>query len=204
MGGIVSALYALATRFGGFGLFATSFFDSSFLFIPLGPDLLLVAMVAQKHGMMPYYALMAALGSVSGCAVIDVVSRKEGEKGLERLLSRRQLHSVTKRVKKSAAWALSFASLMPPPFPFTPVVIAASALQYPRKRLLIVVGVTRLTRFIIEGVLGIYFGRQILHAARSRIVDVGIVILVILSLGGSIISIYEWIMKPKNRSRRGK
>jgi len=113
---MVSNLFAFASRFGGVGLFALSLLDASFLFIPFGPDLLLIALVAQEHMLAPLFALIAAAGSVAGCVIIDAVSRKEGEKGLERLLSRRRIRFVTKRIRKSAPWALSIASVMPPPF----------------------------------------------------------------------------------------
>ena len=200
MHGLLATLYSLVTRFGGFGLLVLYFLDSSFLFIPLGPDLLLVAVVAQKHELMPYYALMAALGSVSGSAVMDLVSRNKGEKGLERFLSQRRLHSVRKRVEKGAAWALTLASLMPPPFPFTPVVIAASALQYPRKKLLTVVGFARFGRFMIEGALGIYFGQYLLQEAHFRAVEIGVITLVVLCLAGSIISTYQWIKMRRKQA----
>jgi undecaprenyl-diphosphatase len=197
--GIISHLYSLATQFGGVGLFGICLLDSSFLFIPLAADLLLVAMVAQNHELAPVYALLAALGSVSGCAIIDALSRKEGEKGLERFLSKRRTHSLTKLVKKGAAWALSAASLMPPPFPFTAIVISASALQYPRKKLLIVIGIARFGRFMAEGLLAIYFGSQLLSIVHSSAVKIGIIVLIAISFGGSIVSAYRWIRKRKKR-----
>ena len=194
---IVSHLFSLASRFGGPGLFALTLLDASFMFIPFGPDLLLVAKVAQEHKMAPFYALIATAGSVAGCAIIDAVCRKEGEKGLEKLLSRRRIRSVTNRVKTSAPWALSFASIMPPPFPFTPIIIAASALQYPRRKLLTVVGIARLTRYLIEAFLGIYFGRQLVEISSSKSAEIVIISLIFISLGGSVVASYKWIKKVK-------
>lgn len=194
---IVSNILSFASRLGGPGLFALSLLDASFMFIPFGPDLLLVAMVGREHMMAPIYALLATVGSVAGCAIIDTLSRKEGEKGLERLLSRRQVRSVTKRVKKSAPWALSIASVMPPPFPFTPIIIAASALQYPRKKLLTIVGIARLARYSIEALLGIYFGRELVEISRSKGVELIIVCLIAVSLAGSIVTSFKWIRKRK-------
>jgi len=194
---LVSNLFSFVSRFGGAGLFALALLDTSFLFIPFGPDLLLIAMVAREHKMAPFYALIAAAGSVAGCAILDVVSRKEGEKGIERLLSQRRIRSVTKRVKKSAPWALSIASVMPPPFPFTAVIIAASALQYPRRKLLTVVGIARLARYMTEAVLGLYFGHRLVEVSRSKGVELGVVILIIISFGGSAVTAYGWIKKRK-------
>ncbi len=198
---MVSNLFAFASKFGGAGLFALSLLDASFLFIPFGPDLLLIALVAQEHMLAPLFVLIAAAGSVAGCVIIDAASRKEGEKGLERLLSRHRIRSITKHVRKSAPWALSIASVMPPPFPFTPVIIAASALQYPRKKLLTVVGVARLARYSIEALLGLYFGHQLVELSRSKGVELAIIGLIVISLGGSIITSYKWIKRSRARTR---
>jgi len=74
-----------------------------------------------------------------------------GEKGLERTLGHKRTEYVKKRVKKSAGWALALASLMPPPFPFSPFVAGAAAFQYPRKKLLSVIAASRFVRFSIDG-----------------------------------------------------
>jgi membrane protein YqaA with SNARE-associated domain len=198
---IVSNLFSFASQFGGLGLFALTLLDASFLFIPFGPDLLVVAMVARDHEMAPIYAQIATAGSIAGCAIIDAVSRKEGGMGLERLLSRRRVRSVTKRVRKSAPWALSVASVMPPPFPFTPIVIAASALQYPRKKLLTVVGIGRLARYLMEALLGIYFGRRLVEISRSKGVELVITSLIVISLVGSVVTSYKWIKKSKKHKK---
>lgn len=198
---IVSNIFSFAGRLGGPGLFALSLLDASFLFIPFGPDLLLVVMVGREHIMAPLYVLLASAGSIVGCAVIDVLSRKEGEKSLERFLSPRRIQAVTKRIRKSAPWALSVASVMPPPFPFTPIIIAASALQYPRKKLLTVVGIARLARYSIEALLGIYFGRQLVEIARSKSIEVIIICLIVISLGGSVVTLYKWTRKRRKESR---
>lgn len=200
MSRILSALFALFSHFTGPSLLVLGLLDSSFLFIPLGPDVLLIALSAHHHKMAPYYALMLSVGSVCGCALIDVICRAGGEKGLERFLSRRQIRSVEKRVRKRAGWALVLAPWMPPPFPFTAVVIAASAFQYPRKKLLTIVGFMRFGRYLTEGLFAIYFGRQLLTAAKSVLFEVGIILLVILSVAGSAFSAYKWLRKSHARS----
>ena len=161
----IRPIYTFVAHLGGFGLLALSAVDSSPLFLPFGNDLMLIAMTAKKHELMLYYALMSAIGSTLGCLADDLLSRKEGEKGLEKTLSPKRLQYIRKRIKKGAAWALIVACLVPPPFPFTPFVAGAAALQYPRKKLLSVVSITRFARFAIEGLLAIFFGRRILRLA---------------------------------------
>jgi len=50
-------------------------------------------------------------------------------------------------MSEHAAWAVVIACIAPPPFPFTVVIAAASAFQYPRARLLGLVFAARLVRY---------------------------------------------------------
>jgi membrane protein YqaA with SNARE-associated domain len=136
MDAILGHLFAIFIRLGGFGLLILGVLDSSFLFMPLGNDLLMVALTAREHKLLPVFAAMATAGSVLGCWLVDRIARKGGEEGLDRIVSRRQLEFVKGQVRNRAGWAIVFASLMPPPFPFTPIVAAASAFQYPSRKLL--------------------------------------------------------------------
>src|SRR5215469_6278693 len=88
---LAHALFRLFWKLGGPGLLALGIFDSSFLFAPLGNDLLLVALAARGRtfGGALYYAGMSAIGSILGCLLVDAVLRTAGAKGLERHLPRR-------------------------------------------------------------------------------------------------------------------
>jgi membrane protein YqaA with SNARE-associated domain len=197
---IAGRLFVIFVHLGGFGLFAMGVLDSSFLVMPLGNDLLVIAMTARQHALMPYYAAMAAAGSVTGCLLLDVVSRKGGEEVLEKHVSRGRLRFVEGQVRKNAGWAVGIASLMPPPFPFTPFVIAAAALEYPRRKLLSVIAITRLVRFSVEGVLAIVFGKRILQWAGSRTFQYAVVFLIVVAVLASVLSVLSWVRKSKARS----
>jgi membrane protein YqaA with SNARE-associated domain len=185
---------------GGFGLLLLGILDSSFLFMPLGNDLLVVALTANHHERMPYYAAMAATGSVIGSYLTDLVCRKGGEKGLEKNFSGRTIQYIQRKVKNHAGWALAVACVMPPPFPFTPFIIVLAALQYPRWKLLTIVGVGRLVRFSIEGTLAIVYGRRILELAKNSLLHQIIGVLVVISVAGSIWSIYTWVKRARSHA----
>lgn len=195
-------LYILFSHHGGIGLLILGTLDSSFLFLPLGNDLLIIAMTARKHVLIPYYAAMATAGSVLGCLTLDLLFRKGGEKSLEKHVSRKRLAYLRQRIDKDAAWALAFASLMPPPFPFTPFVAGAAALQYPRRKLLSVIGAARLVRFFVEGLLAIFVGRQLLRIARSPAFEYAMGALIGICIVGSAISIYRWISESKRKPQQ--
>ena len=78
---LANRLIVILLHFGGLGQFALGVLDSSFLVMPLGNDLLMVALAARHHSfwLMTYYAAMATAGSVVGCLLMDIVSRTGGE-----------------------------------------------------------------------------------------------------------------------------
>ncbi len=201
---LAHVLFPLFLRLGGPGLLVLGILDSSFLFAPLGNDLLVVALSARHHSLALalYYAAMSTIGSVLGCLLVDVVFRKAGEKGLERHLAKKRLEYVKKKIEGSGTLALAIASIAPPPFPFTPFIMAAAALQYPRKRLLIVTGIARMVRFTLFAVLALIFGHQILRWAQNGVVQGVLIGLTILCIVGSAISVAGWIKRSRAGSTR--
>jgi membrane protein YqaA with SNARE-associated domain len=189
-------------KLGGPGLLLLGILDSSFLFAPLGNDLLVVAMTARRHSaaLMLYYAFMSTVGSVLGCLLVDVLLRRAGEKGLERHLPRKRLEYVKCKVQKNAAWALVLASIAPPPFPFTPFVMAAAALQYPRWRMAAIVGAARMVRFTVLGVLALLFGRRILRWVETPVLQWLLIGLMVVCVVGSVLSVVGWIRRSRTHA----
>jgi len=143
---------------------------------------------------------MAALGSVVGCSTTDWIGRKGGEKGLEKRLSKRRLQFFQKRVQASSGVALAVASIAPPGFPlFSPVVLVASALNYPRVKLLAIVGAFRFIRFSVEGLLAVYYGRHILRLANSPEAQHVITGVIVVSLIGSAWAIFSWTRSSRKK-----
>ena len=96
-------------------------------------------------------------------------------------------------MERRAAAVLIVSCLAPPPFPFGAAIAAASALQYPRPRLLIVVFFARLLRFALVGWSAIYFGRRILRIANSTEFLWFMGVFITFCLIGSILSILHWV-----------
>jgi membrane protein YqaA with SNARE-associated domain len=190
---IVRAVVVFLGTLGGFGIFLLGIIDASLLFLPLALDILVVVLSARNHNLWPYYAAMAALGSVVGCFTTDWVGRKGGEQGLEKRLSKRRLRFFQKRVQASSGVALAVASVAPPGFPlFSPVVLIAAALKYPRTKLLVIVGIFRFIRFSVEGLLAVQFGRRILRVTESPTAQHVITAVMVISLIGSAWAIISW------------
>ena len=156
-------------------------------------------MTARHHEQWLYYAAMAAIGSVSGSFTTDWVGRKGGEAGLEKYVPKRRLRFIEKRVQARSAVALAISAVAPPGFPFTPVVLVAAALKYPRVKLLGIVAVFRFIRFMVEAQLAVRFGRRVLKVAESQGAEDIILAVVAISLAGTVWALVSWTRS----SRRG-
>lgn len=190
-------VYSFLAQLGGAGLFFLGILDSSFLFVPLGNDLLMLGLTASRPARIALFAALASAGSVTGCLITDLIARKGGEQGLSRIMPEKRIEYVKSKVRKKAAWALILAALLPPPFPFTPFVAAAAALQYPRRRMMTILLCARFLRFTIVGVLAVSFGKTILKHADSRAVQIPVITILVLAVLGSIVSVFGWIQRSK-------
>src|SRR6185369_2343980 len=107
--------------------------------------------------------LLATAGSVVGAALTFWMGVKIGEKGLDRWVpDERRLDRIRCRVREKGAIALAVLDLIPPPFPFTPFVLAAGALEVDPRTFFGTLVVCRIFRFGLEALLAIRYGRRIL------------------------------------------
>ncbi|HEX4278807.1 MAG TPA: hypothetical protein VHZ74_25800 [Bryobacteraceae bacterium] len=199
MQGILRALAVLFFSLGGFGLLLLGILDSSFLFMPLGNDLLVVALTAAHRQRMLYYVLMATAGSTAGVDFTRWVSARGTRKSLEGKQKSKRLAYIERQVKEHGGVAIATAALMPPPFPFTPFIIVAGVLQYPRRKMLTIIAASRTLRFGIEGSLALIYGRRIIQMARAPWVENFILVLVAISLLGSGWSLFNLVRTSRTR-----
>ncbi len=185
----------LIFHLGYFGPFVMGVLDSSFLFIPFGNDLLVVALVARHHQGYLIYVLSAACGSACGAFLIDLAARKAGEAGVQKIAGRSRFEYLKRKIGEKGGRALVLGCLAPPPFPFTMVVATTSALGYPRKKLVATVAAARAARFLILGYLAIRFGRNILRIADSEPFRWTMIVFVVLCVAGSALSIAKWVRR---------
>jgi membrane protein YqaA with SNARE-associated domain len=196
----VRAGFAFFRRMGALGLFLLGVCDSSFLFLPFSSDLLLIALVSSGRHSWQWmiYPLAAALGSVVGVTLVDMVMRKAGREGLERFVGPKKLERLQGKIESRGVWTVFLATLLPPPFPFTAAIATASALQMARRRMLAAVFAGRLIRYTGESLLALYFGRRLLRYLRSDYVEYFIYGLVVVAVVGTFLTIRKWL---KTRSR---
>jgi membrane protein DedA with SNARE-associated domain len=196
---IVQNLAQFFFALGGFGLLLLGTLDSSFLMLPIGNDLLMVALAANHPGHMFYYVLMATAGSITGVFILHWVSSRTGQKAIEGGHKSRQVAYVERQVKKYGGLAIGVAALAPPGFPFTAFIAVPAALQYPVKRMLTIIAACRLVRFLGEGCLALVYGRRIIGMAKSPVLQTFLIAIVAVSVVGSAWSVWGWVRKGKRR-----
>jgi hypothetical protein len=114
----------------------------------------------------------------------------------------RRVAYLKNKMQQHAGIVLIVACLAPPPFPFTTVVAAASALQYPPLRLLGMVFGARALRFSLVGLAAIWLNSEILRIADSSEFAWFMAGFSALCVLGSIVSVVRWVRLSRSQSRR--
>jgi len=156
---IVAWLASVLGTTGGAGIFVIALVDSSVLSLPVINDLLVIRSSVANPARMPYYALMATLGSLGGSLLLYYLAKKGGEVMFRKHVGARA-PKVRGWVQHNAFLSLVVPSLFPPPMPFKAFVLAAGVFQVPWQTFLAALLVGRGLRYLGEGVLAIRYGAE--------------------------------------------
>jgi membrane protein YqaA with SNARE-associated domain len=136
--------------------------DSTLFFsLPFGIDASVIILSARMRALWWIVPLLASAGSVAGAALTFWMGVKIGDVGLERWVAANRLERIRRRVRDKGAIALAVLDLIPPPFPFTPFVLAAGALDVLPRTFFVTLSLCRIFRFGIEAALAAVYGRSI-------------------------------------------
>jgi len=160
---VVSSFRHWLFRLGGLGLIIVALIDNSFIPIPGGLDVFTILLSAKQHQLWPYYAFMSTIGSVLGAYLTYRIGVTGGKEVLEGKIGESRAEKVYKKVETAGFTSVFIGVLIPPPFPVVPVLLAAGALQIPRKKFLFAVAGGRAIRFTIGALLGVFYGHAIIH-----------------------------------------
>lgn len=188
----------------GLGYFAPlvmGVLDSSFLVLPFGNDLLVVILVAHHHGGAAWFVLTAACGSTAGVLLLALVSRELGEKGVRALAGEKRYKKLKDRIGKRAGITISVAAIAPPPFPFTVVIAAVAAVDYPIWRILVFTFLARAARFAALAVLAIEFGRAVMGIVKSDPFEWAMIVFIALCAVASVFSIWRWLRRTRGKQK---
>jgi membrane protein YqaA with SNARE-associated domain len=183
MKSFVTSIYGFALGIGGPGLFAIAFLDSSFLSLPQINDLLVVLMVTQNKALMPYYAAMATLGSIAGCYVIYYLAERGGGAFLQKRLRPGHTERALALYRRHGLLALMVPALLPPPAPFKLFVLMAGVAGVRPLHFVGAIALARGFRYVLLGILAIWYGDLALELMRTRGRDVALWVVGVLIAG---------------------
>jgi membrane protein YqaA with SNARE-associated domain len=144
---------------GPWGMLALAAIDGSSLGMPL--DAIFVYYVYTDRSRFLLYVLLGAVGSALGSIVIYLIGYTGGEVLLRKRMSPERFEKIHKSFDRHEFWALMVPAMLPPPAPFKIVVLAAAAFEMNFGHCLLAIFAGRFVRFLIEALLTIWFGPQI-------------------------------------------
>ena len=191
---IVTWVQAFALGIGGPGLFLVAFLDSSFLSLPEINDLLVVMLVIEHKARMPYYALMATLGSLTGCLVLYWVGRTGGEALVRRRFGGPRMARALALSQRYGVLAIAVPAILPPPAPFKIFVLLAGVAAVPVWRFAITIALARGFRYFMVGVLSVRYGDDAIAFIEANGRAVSLVLVGLIVAGG-----LAWVVWRRRR-----
>jgi membrane protein YqaA with SNARE-associated domain len=185
----VGFLWALLKPLGSWAVFAVAGIDSAFFGVPLDPLVATYVYRNRSHALL--YPLMAAAGSAAGCVILYWIGYKGGEVLLLKRMSRAKFERIRASFDRHEFWALMVPSMLPPPFPFKAVVLAASAFEMNFSHFLLAIFLGRLLRFLVLGLLVLSFGPQVV-AFGAEVLAKHWIVLILASAAIIAAGIYAW------------
>jgi len=154
-------LWALLKPLGAWGVFVIAALDGAALGLPL--DAVIAGYVYQDRARFLLYVLLASAGSALGSSVLYLVGYLGGETLLRKRMPPERFEKVHRSFDQHEFWALMFPAMLPPPTPFKMFVLAAAAFEMRFTDFLLAIFAGRFLRFLIEALLTLAFGPQIVE-----------------------------------------
>jgi len=180
-------------RLRGIGLVFVGIADNSVIPMPGSTDVLTIWLSATERKYWPYYAAMATLGALVGGYITYDLARRGGRKA----------GKAWKLYRSFERWgfgAVAIPAMLPPPFPIVPFLLAAGALQYPRKKFLAALALGRGIRFTVIAALGAHYGDAI-EGFFTKYYKPALIALIGVAVLGTMLALIEYL-RYRNRSGR--
>jgi membrane protein YqaA with SNARE-associated domain len=178
-------------RLGGPGLILIGIADNSVVPLTGSMDVLTIWLAASHRDIWPYYAAMATIGAVVGGYITYALGRKGGKEAVEHKFNERKAKRVFAKFDRWGFRSVFIGALLPPPFPLVPVLLAAGALQYSKKKFVGALTFGRAIRYMLVAGLGSLYAKQI-TGFFSRYYKPAVLVLVGMAVIGTIITLAEY------------
>jgi uncharacterized membrane protein YdjX (TVP38/TMEM64 family) len=146
---------------------------------------------------------MNTVGEVLGGYLTYRLSKKGGKQTLERKVGKLRAEMVYRGFEKFGSITVLAGALLPPPFPFTTVLMTAGVMQYPRKKFLSALMVGRAVRFFAVAWLGRIYGQQMIgFFSRNYRALVCLLIAIAVAAGIGALIYFLWYRPMKRKERK--
>lgn len=172
----LAALMNWFIAFGPVGAFLISLLDS-FIPLPGGADLAVIALSAKSPAMAPVTVLAATAGAVIGSTLLYLGARRAGAAALSKVAPERR-ERIENLLGRYDVVTIAVAAVLPPPFPFKAFNLTAGVLKIHWVRFVIAVAIGRLCRFSLESVLAVQFGDEAIEIIKRH----GLKVLAVVAL----------------------
>jgi membrane protein YqaA with SNARE-associated domain len=199
---VTNDIWKWMLRLGGPGLIVLGLIDSSVIPTPGGMDVFVVLLTAHHREWWPYYGAMATIGSVLGGYITYRLAQKGGKAGLEKEIGKERSQKVYKKFEKEGFSSVLIGSILPPPFPLVPVLMAAGVMQYSRNKFLAALTLGRAIRFFSLAFLGRLYGTAI-TGWLGRYYKPFLYVLIAVGIAGGVIALsyFKWY-RPRHQPAR--
>jgi uncharacterized membrane protein YdjX (TVP38/TMEM64 family) len=124
-------------------------------------DLFVILLTSHHRQWWAYYGAFATAGAVIGGYLTFRLAKKGGKESLEKKIGKKRAEKVYQKFGKGGFSTIVIGSILPPPFPLVPVLMAAGVMQYSRKKFLAALALGRGIRFFLVAYLGKLYGTAI-------------------------------------------
>lgn len=173
--------------YGAWGILLLSAMDSSFVPMPAFIDLAVMGAAALSPQNAVGYGTAAVIGSTTGVMIVYGLARS-GRRAAKR--EGKWIAWAENFLKKRGGLALLGSALMPAPFPFKIVVLAAGYLRQPLPSVILGVGTGRVVRFGLEAFLAARYGEQIVTIVQANGALASLAMALLIIAGG--FAFYRW------------
>ncbi|MGH9686213.1 MAG: YqaA family protein [Candidatus Acidiferrales bacterium] len=188
---------------GGPGLLLLGILDNSVVPLPGSMDAMVILLSAYQRNLWPYYGVMATVGAVVGAFLTYRLGEKGEEKTLEKRIGKKRAEQVYHKFQKRGFFTLAISCVMPPPFPMTPMLLAAGAMHYPRKKFVASISLGRGIRYLGLAYLGHVYGKGIIASLSKYYEPLLFTLIGLASLAGIGALVYfKWYRPKRQREER--
>lgn len=187
----VSSAWKWAQSLGGPGLILLGIFDNTPLVSapPGSMDIAVILLSAHQSSWWAYFAFMATLGEVMGGYLTYHLAEKGGQETFEKKLGKGRAEKLYALFGKYGAIAVFVGAIVPPPFPFTTVVMTAGVMQYPRRQFFAALTAGRTIRFLIVSWFGRIYSQPMIafFARRYRSLLLALITIAVVAIMGELL-----------------